>query len=328
MGCPKISVIIPVYNQERYIKRCLDSVLSQSLYEVEILVIDDGSIDNTAIILDSYSDKIRIFKTKNSGPGGARNIGLKNSKGEYIFLLDSDDWIIFPEALSTLYNYAKVNDLDVLMYDFNRVKESGEIIPVILNKIEYNQVYDGIQILDYFLLGMISKFPWDKIYKRKLIVKIEFYFPEKVWFEDIYQIILLVSAKKIMKLDYRPHAYWVGSASITRSFTERIYDKEKVTLMTVSKLKERKLLEGKEQYLDVFYLILIQDQVFDAIHKGSLRDLRMMLNHINECYNLSKYKKKYIKNRYLTKRQKIYLFLIFNKAVSILYLKRIFSWLR
>ena len=93
---PKVSIIIPVYNDEIYVKRCLDSLVNLTLKDIEIIVVDDGSTDNTPAILKEYSKKdarIKIITQENSKQGAARNNGIKNSTGEYISFVDSDDWV-------------------------------------------------------------------------------------------------------------------------------------------------------------------------------------------------------------------------------------------
>ena len=92
----KISVIIPVYNSEKFLKKCLDSIINQTLNDIEIICIDDGSTDKSLRILNNFADKdnrITIINQKNSGPSAARNKGIENAKGEYIGFVDSDDWI-------------------------------------------------------------------------------------------------------------------------------------------------------------------------------------------------------------------------------------------
>ena len=113
---PKVSVIIPVYNTEAYLKRCLDSVINQTLKDIEVIAIDDGSLDNSGKILDKYAQKdsrIRVVHQENSGVGGAYNAGLVLAQGEYVAFLDSDDWID-PTLYADYYIKAKETDADVV----------------------------------------------------------------------------------------------------------------------------------------------------------------------------------------------------------------------
>ena len=119
---PKISVIIPVYNVEQYLRECLDSCIHQTLEDIEIVCVDDCSLDNSDKILKDYAAKdnrIKIIKHEtNKGPGAARNTGVTFATGEYIWFVDSDDWIA-KEACQLLYNTAKKNDIDVLLFQLN-----------------------------------------------------------------------------------------------------------------------------------------------------------------------------------------------------------------
>ena len=112
---PKISVIVPVYNVESYLRRCIDSILDQTYKNIEIVLIDDGSTDSSGDICDIYADRYAIIKSihkENKGPSDTRNVGVENAKGEYIYFLDSDDYII-RDCLDILYKNAKESDADL-----------------------------------------------------------------------------------------------------------------------------------------------------------------------------------------------------------------------
>ena len=111
----KVSVIIPVYNAEKTIKKAIDSVLAQSMNNIQIVVINDGSTDSTLNILQSYADlkNLKLINQKNAGVSTARNNGIKNADGEFLFFLDSDDWLD-PYLLEMMINYAEKNNLDLV----------------------------------------------------------------------------------------------------------------------------------------------------------------------------------------------------------------------
>lgn len=129
---PKVSVIIPVYNTEKYLPECIDSIINQTLEDIEIICINDGSSDNSLTVLEEYAkkdDRIKIYSKKNEGPANTRNLGLKKTKGEYIAFLDSDDCIKNNTHFETLYKLALENSADIvkskyeymqtnLVYDF------------------------------------------------------------------------------------------------------------------------------------------------------------------------------------------------------------------
>ncbi len=133
---PKVSIIIPVYNVEKYLQRCLDSVVNQTLKDIEIICVNDGSTDNSAIILEEFSKKderIKIVNQKNGGLSRARNTGLEHSNGDYIGFLDSDDWIDL-DYYEKLHDAAERNNCDIAFADFIRKNEKNHKVRLGLKK--------------------------------------------------------------------------------------------------------------------------------------------------------------------------------------------------
>lgn len=162
-----ISIIIPVYNSSKYIKKCIESVLNNTYKNFEIVIVDDGSSDNSiSIIKEINSSKIKVFSQNNSGPGSARNLGIKKSKGEYIFFLDSDD-IINENTLELLHNNIKDNDVIIgnykIYYDDNKIEEF--ITP---KDCKFNIFFESVTV-------------WNRLYKKKFIID------NDILFEEIYQ---------------------------------------------------------------------------------------------------------------------------------------------
>ena len=121
-----VSVIVPIYNVEKYIRQCIDSIIGQTLRDIEIILVDDGSPDNCPSIVDEYAvrdKRIIVIHKKNGGVSAARNDGLDVAKGEYVFICDSDDWM-FPDALEKMYACAKKYDADSVIAD--HVNHHGE----------------------------------------------------------------------------------------------------------------------------------------------------------------------------------------------------------
>ena len=122
---PQISVIVPVYNAEKYLHRCIDSILAQTFSDFELLLIDDGSKDNSGRICDEYAAKdsrIRVFHKKNGGVSSARNMGLDNAKGDWITFVDSDDWV----KQDYLYSMISQPDADLIMSSFDIIENFGK----------------------------------------------------------------------------------------------------------------------------------------------------------------------------------------------------------
>lgn len=124
---PKVSIIVPIYNSETYLEECLDSIINQTLKEIEIICVNDGSTDNSLDILNRYAsndDRITIINKQNTGYGNSMNVGIDHAKGEYIGIVESDDYIK-PHMYETLYNKAIEHDLDLIRADFEQFMGEG-----------------------------------------------------------------------------------------------------------------------------------------------------------------------------------------------------------
>ena len=127
---PVISVIVPVYNVEPYLAQCINSILSQSFEDFEVLLVDDGSKDKSGAICDEYAardSRIRAFHKENGGPSAARNFGLNQAIGQYVIFQDADDYLIDNEAYLKLITYAVQNDLDILRFEYSIVDKDGNL---------------------------------------------------------------------------------------------------------------------------------------------------------------------------------------------------------
>lgn len=183
---PLVSVIVPAYNVKDYICACLASLIKQTLTNIEIIVVDDGSTDETADIIEKFALKdarIKFFKQENKGVGAARNFGLSVAKGEYIGLVDSDDWVdanYFDDLYSSaITNKTEISSANILKhkggYDkFNLKYKSTKIAQNINDKIALCQ--DKKQRFFYI---------WNKIYKRKMLLDNDIKFPEGRIYEDV-----------------------------------------------------------------------------------------------------------------------------------------------
>lgn len=183
----KVSIILPVYNVERYLVQCMESLFAQTLSEIEIIAVNDGSTDHSLDILKQYQKQhpyqLRIFSIKNQGVSHARNYGLKKAIGEYIQFVDSDDFIE-PDMCEKLYNKAKLDGNDIVIcgrYNIFENKDSGELI---LEVVETQLINRNFSLSEHkYELAHISPFPWDKLFKRSLLEGISF--PLGIRFEDL-----------------------------------------------------------------------------------------------------------------------------------------------
>lgn len=217
----KVSVIVPVYNTKNYLKKCLDSLVNQTLKDIEIIIVNDGSPDNSQDIIDEYSTKypniIMSYKKKNGGLSDARNYGVKKASGDYIGFVDSDDFVE-TDMLEKLYLKAISNDFDMVVCDIKYVFDSySKAVSSLVNKDIFTT--EGIK------KQMVSIYPatWNKIYKKDLFKKITF--KKNVWYEDVEFLYRLFPYLRSIGVVKEPLINYVQrDGAITHTFDERVYD--------------------------------------------------------------------------------------------------------
>ena len=210
MGNFKVSVIVPVFNASRYIEMCLDSIRKQTLKELEIICVDDGSTDGSREILNAYSckyEKVRVLTQPNLFAGTARNNGLLVARGDYIAFLDADDWLL-PDALAELYSVARKHDLEMVkgcFYNYDNV--SGRIFTTDYsvnygvkrqNRNKILSFYDGVpeQML------CIADSPCNGLYKRSFLIENHIRFNNlKCCNDHSFFLTCLIKAKRVMVVD-------------------------------------------------------------------------------------------------------------------------------
>lgn len=172
----KVSVVVPVYNVENYIDKCMASLVSQTLKEIEIIVVDDGSkdksIDTVQKYVDLYPDIVKLYHKENGGLSDARNFGLPFCSGEYIGFVDSDDYVE-PDMYEQMYNAAKSGNFDIVVCDY--IKEYVRRSEVVKARAFHSKK----EIFTEMLAAA-----WNKIYKREVIINGDFRFPKGVIYED------------------------------------------------------------------------------------------------------------------------------------------------
>lgn len=209
-----ISIIIPIYNVESYLRKCLDSIMEQSFSYFELLLINDGSTDASAQICQEYvekDDRIRYFEKENSGVSSARNFGIKHSRGEYIIFIDSDDWVE-PNYLEILYKTMKELEGDIVVTNYYTFREEDAMF--LFHVAETNEPL-VFQPNDSFFNYMFSTFgtdiawgsSWSKLFKKSLFDRL--YFSEDIsWAEDfdlMYKLFLI--SERIIYLHKAPYCY-------------------------------------------------------------------------------------------------------------------------
>lgn len=254
---PKVSIIIPVYNVEDYLEKCLESVLNQTVTEIEIITINDGSTDGSLDILNKYAkldSRIKIIDQKNKGLSGARNSGIKVAKGDYIVFVDSDD-TIEKETLEELLSFATKNDLDIVVYGYTKLYENGEIIA----KPNFgNKIIDNDEARRMSLSLKLSPMACNKFYKRELFIETKVKFPIGFLHEDIGTTYKLFwNAFKVGITSKSYYNWMVRGSSITGSFTRKhiedivfLLDEKKKFLFEIDQFENY-----KAEYLRAFFQI-------------------------------------------------------------------------
>lgn len=286
-----VSIIVPIYNVEKYLEQCIDSILNQSYKNLEIILVDDGSPDNCGKICDRYakSDKrIKVIHKKNGGLSEARNFGLDIARGEYIVFVDSDDYINVHMIKILLENIKKYST-DIVICNFNCF-ENINVVERNLSKNIKIGIYNNIDIIkEYFLSSpMELVVAWNKIYKRKLFDK-DTYFPINRLYEDLatsYK--LYFKAQKICILDNRLYYYRKRDNSITNSISKKnIEDLISTIKESYILAKNYKLDLDKEvgQYIiNMYYglIILLYDNNLLDDSKCFIDDLNHFIKqHVN-----------------------------------------------
>lgn len=222
---PKVSVIVPVYNVEQYVAECLDSILNQTLKNIEIIALNDGSTDGSLDILNEYSkrdSRIRVYSHENRGLGPTRNRGITLAKGEYLAFVDSDDTIV-PDALETLYNRAIEQGADIVEGEVMLLYEeapSKNRVRTKLPDLEYIQVTEDGKAefyKTYYFPRIISHNAWDKLYSIKLVIDNHIIFGDnrRIFAEDNwFQLQVFLTLPKISVVDKVVYNYRQQANSI------------------------------------------------------------------------------------------------------------------
>lgn len=207
---PKVTVIVPAYNAEPYLRECVDSIVNQSMQDIEIILINDGSTDGTGLILEEYKERYPFVKTihqKNQGLYKARQNGLNLASGDYVGWVDADDYVD-TAMFETLYTAAIQNDSELVYCDYSFFPKRGKF------KQKWYRPYQGIR--DTTFVELNSQ-PWNKIVKRELFQELEVSDKFETCFDEIYIKIMLM-AKHPVSINKELYFYRMGQPTMSRSF--------------------------------------------------------------------------------------------------------------
>ena len=278
---PIISIIIPVYNTELYIERCLESILTQTFTNFEIICINDGSTDKTLEKIEKIKDKrIRIYTQKNQGPAIARNNGIKKAKGQFIMFIDSDDFID-NNYLMAYYQANKKGEFDIVMGGY--VKQTG-------NKITFTRKLTNGIFAKYLTMA-----PYCKLYKTSFITRHKLKFLDTTASEDIYFNTLAYSKKpKIKTIDNISYHYYFNENSISntqhKGFNKKIDLPEFLDKININSIDNKAL----HQYFIIRYII------WYLLYSGRTASSQNFMKEYHKLFNwLTKNIPNYSKNHYL-----------------------------
>lgn len=317
-----ISVIIPVYNMEKYLSRCIESILNQTYKNLEAIFINDGSTDSSLKILKEYRKKdnrIKIIDKKNEGTGAARNDGIKESEGKYITFLDSDDWYE-QNFIEKLYKNLEENDSDVAICNPKMVYDD----------IEKNQ---GINTY-YFESLNLKKEPekilrilampisCSKLYKKEVIINNNIFYPNYSFAEDVeFLYKLFLNIKKVSKIEDYLYNYYQRDSSATKSIKEEAIDQVYNVLDNIEKYVKSKFSDN----IEIFYQYKIQFIYSVSITLLSRTNNPIIIEKINKQNKLLI---KGIKNKTILKNFKILIYYIAIKLNKILEISNLISILK
>lgn len=265
MTAPKVSIVVPVYNTEKYLKQCVDSILAQTLREIEIILVDDGSREECAQLCDELAKndlRIKVIHKINGGLGLARNSGIEAACGEYVGFVDSDDYIR-PEMYGSLYEAAVKNDADLAISGIcfvggNTFSQAGDDVEK--HYFDEDTVFEGERIKT-LLLGVVGALPKDpddsrygvsvckNIFRRSLLCeeKIEFFSERKIISEDtLFMVDYIKRIKKAVGIHGAFYCYRRNEGSLSKSYRSDRFDK---VLIFLTELEEHiKDMLSEEEY--------------------------------------------------------------------------------
>lgn len=309
-----ITIIIPIYNAEKYLRKCLDSIMNQTHKSIEVLLINDGSRDNSGKICDEYEKKderIKVIHKENEGVSVARNIGLKNAKGEYIAFIDADDYVE-KEYLEKLLRKLKDHNVECIICGYNRIYGNS------IEKISKDKSYtlSKIEFLDGILnvQGGIG-FTWGKLWKKQAIKNIEFKKEVKIGEDSLFCIEASKNVNNVYILNETLYNYVFNENSAVRKYNENFANYCLISMQEAKKVIETEYKENKEiiekfnNYIAYHILLIAVNYCFNK--ENNLNFIKQ-IKQMKEIVNIREFKCGVKNSNYegLTLTRKVTLFTI------------------
>lgn len=299
----KFSIIIPCYNIEKYISKTLDSVFNQTFKDFEIILINDGSKDNTGKILDDYSKKderIRVIHKGNEGVSEARNIGIKNATGEYIYFLDGDD-LIENTLLERANEIFKNNKIEIFSFAFNMVYENGKIKRRYSEEKYNSQIINSKEFLSLFFNKKIGQHICSFIVKKDIIENKIFFTKGLERGEDLeFQIKMLLEGVNLFYDKTAFFKYVNRDGSVVQSKVKlNIFNFLEVLEKFRKKIKDKKIKKDLEYFFITYYFYIIKEMAIKGYTEETyiqailiLKKYEYILNTLNFSFSMNYLKMK------------------------------------
>ena len=290
-----ISVIIPVYNSEKYLSKCVESVLAQTYLNYEIILINDGSSDSSAQMCDTYAEQnkiIRAFHKSNGGASSARNVGINKANGRYVFFLDSDDWLE-PTAFEKMITVAKKENADLVFCEAQAIDDEGKI--EYIDNYSYKEQYPTDDSFSTMMKMMERKefhvVIWMLLLDREIFTKNSLLFEEGIMYEDMilsYQLYCLSHRSAHVREKLYNRRYRANSV-MTSAKTEKNYVSAATVYREVSKFRltlPKEKQSSKHVIRCAFNVLIIYRQMSSDIRKKYKSDYEAIVNDIldNNAY--------------------------------------------
>lgn len=294
MKNPRISVVMPVYNVERYLDETLKSLKDQTFKDFEIICVDDSSTDRSLAILKKYAQKDKrfvILSQKNAGAGAARNYGFSKAKGEYVIFLDSDD-LFSPNLLEKLYLAASENQADIATCNFSRFEENGK--EIYRTGIHTDWIPKGTTVFNYkdcpsHILSVVNPTPWNKLYRSEFIRKNSLRYEEISSSNDItFAAVSVATAERVTFITDSLVRYRVGHAdTISSTKTKNLNN---IVVAISSAVRQAKALPYSDEIKDSIARFAVDNYIFSLknyIRDFSSENAAQFYQHVHEVFNES-----------------------------------------
>ena len=308
---PFISIIVPVYNVEKYLNQCVDSILNQTFADFELILVDDGSKDASPQICDGYlaeDDRVFVIHQQNSGQVVARKAGLQRAVGEYVFFVDSDDWIEL-NALEVACQSAKDNDADIVTFGGYFCYSNNRRLPVnqpikagvfdktgITKEIYPKMLYSG----RFFYFGIYAAM-WNKIFKRSILmpnmVNVD---PRlRIGEDGVTTFATFLDANKICVLDNQHlYDYRDNNHSITRSYCANQFDNAKLLIQTLRDINKAKNVYDLSEQIDYYFMYNVYSIFIEEFYYRYKKSLVSRIEYLKSIANDASVKKVVNKIKY------------------------------